>query len=233
MSKVLIISDLQLPFAHKDSFEFLKQMKLKYKPDKIVCIGDFMDQHALSDYDTNPNGMSAGDELKAAIKIAKKFYQLFPIVDILTSNHDVRIYKKAIKSGIPMEYIKSYNEWMQAPATWVFHDRLVLDNVLYVHGHQVSGGQSVTTNAARRYMRPVVFGHWHSKFEIGYHATEDHLLWAMVVGCMIDAKTYAFEYEKTNINKPIVGCAVVTNGIPKLVPMVLRKNGRWDKTITL
>jgi hypothetical protein len=27
--------------------------------------------------------------------------------------------------------------------------------------------------------------------------------------------------------RPIIGCAVIINGLPKLIPMVLNKSGRW------
>ena len=36
---VLVISDLHIPYHHKDSFEFLKAVKKKFKPDTVVNIG--------------------------------------------------------------------------------------------------------------------------------------------------------------------------------------------------
>jgi len=47
---VLVISDLQYPFAHKDSLAFLKAVNRKYKCNEVVCIGDEVDMHAISDW---------------------------------------------------------------------------------------------------------------------------------------------------------------------------------------
>ena len=45
---VLVISDMHLPFQHKDTFRFLQALKDKYKPSTVVCIGDECDKHSLS-----------------------------------------------------------------------------------------------------------------------------------------------------------------------------------------
>jgi hypothetical protein len=38
-------------------------------------------------------------------------------------------------------------------------------------------------------------------------------------------------YMKVNVAKPILSCALITDGIPAITPMVLKKNGSWDKNI--
>ena len=38
--KILVISDLHIPYHHKDSFNFLKEIKKQYKQDTIINIGD-------------------------------------------------------------------------------------------------------------------------------------------------------------------------------------------------
>ncbi len=233
MSKVLVISDLQLPFQHPDALKFLTELKKKYNPDRVVCIGDFFDQHALSDYDSDPDGFSAGHELEAAKKAAKDFYKLFPKVDILESNHDVRIYKKAVKSGIPKSYLKDYHEWMELPKGWKMHARVDIDDVAYVHGHQIKSSASITNTALRSFLKSVVFGHWHTKFEVSTYSTHEKLLHGMCVGSLIDAKAYAFRYQRLEAARPIIGTGVVTNGTPKLVPMLLDKAGRWDHKVRL
>jgi len=39
--RILVISDLHIPYHHKDSIEFLKEIKKQYKPDFVVNIGAF------------------------------------------------------------------------------------------------------------------------------------------------------------------------------------------------
>jgi len=63
---VLVISDLHIPYHHKDSFAFLKEIKKQFKIDFVVNIGDLLDFHAISFHETNPDLPSAGDELTLA-----------------------------------------------------------------------------------------------------------------------------------------------------------------------
>jgi hypothetical protein len=50
----------------------------------------------------------------------------------------------------------------------------------------------------------------------------------MQVGCLIHQKSMAFDYAKNFKSRLIVGCGVIINGQPKLMPMVLKENGRWN-----
>ena len=40
---VLVISDLHIPYHHKDSFKFLQKIKKQFKPDTVINIGDLLD----------------------------------------------------------------------------------------------------------------------------------------------------------------------------------------------
>ena len=60
---VLVISDLHIPYHHKDSFDFLREIKKQFKPDFVVNIGDLLDFHAISFHEHNPDLPSIGDEL--------------------------------------------------------------------------------------------------------------------------------------------------------------------------
>mgnify|MGYP003654450391 FL=1 len=61
--RILVISDLHVPYHHKDAFAFLKEIKKEYKPDFVVNIGDLLDFHSISMHEHNPDLYSAGDEL--------------------------------------------------------------------------------------------------------------------------------------------------------------------------
>ena len=52
---ILIISDTHIPYHHKDVIAFLKGIKKKYKPDRIIHIGDEIDSHAISFHDSDPD----------------------------------------------------------------------------------------------------------------------------------------------------------------------------------
>lgn len=223
---VLAIPDMQIPFHHKDAFNFLEYIKNKVKPTKIVCIGDSIDSHALSDYISNPDGMSAGHEHKSALEYLKEFYQIFPKGIEVDSNHNNRIFRRACKSGIPKVFLKSYKEFMQAPKQWDFLQHIIIDNIMYEHGDSVSG-QVAARTAALGNMRSTVIGHHHNSAGITYVANREVMLFGMNVGCLIDNEAYAFEYNKRNKTQPTLACGVIDKGVPILYPMIINSKGRW------
>jgi hypothetical protein len=50
--------------------------------------------------------------------------------------------------------------------------------------------------------------------------------------CLINMKSLAFEYNKLQKSRPVIGTGVIIDGLPILIPMVLNKNGRWNRKIT-
>jgi hypothetical protein len=49
----------------------------------------------------------------------------------------------------------------------------------------------------------------------------------MQVGCLVDKDSLAMAYAKNNLKRPIIGCAMIVEGIPLLIPLLLSKGGRW------
>lgn len=161
MSNVLAIGDLHTPFEHKDSLAFIKAVNDRYGPfDAVVCLGDEIDAHSLSDYDHDPDGLSPGHELRKAIKHLKPLYNLFPAVLVCVSNHTARPYRKALKHGIPRAFLRDYREFLEAPEGWEWSHSWEIDNVIYEHGEGFSG-QLAAIKAAQGNMQSTVIGHIH------------------------------------------------------------------------
>ena len=74
---ILCISDLHAPYQHPQAISFLRAIKKKYKPTKILNVGDEVDYHALSFHDTDAELDNAYAELVKARKVIKKLYTLF------------------------------------------------------------------------------------------------------------------------------------------------------------
>jgi hypothetical protein len=53
----------------------------------------------------------------------------------------------------------------------------------------------------------------------------------MQVGSLINQKSMAFNYAKNFKTRFIVGCGMILDGQPKLMPMVLKTDGRWNGKI--
>ena len=230
-NSVLVISDLHIPYHHQDAFEFLKALKKKYKPDLIVNIGDELDHHAISMHEHNPDLMSAGDELKQSKEYVKDLENIFPEMTLVHSNHSSLVYRRALKYGLPKDYLKSYNEFLGVGNGWAWVDDLTVtlsdgQRCFFTHGMAARA-----LAVSMQFGCNVVQGHYHSKFSIEYFSNPDKLVWAMQTGCLINQKSMAFDYAKNFKSRFIVGCGMIIDGQPKLMPMVLDKDGRWNKMI--
>jgi len=228
MSRVLAIPDLQYPFAHKDHMDFLQAVKEEHKPQRVVNMGDECDMAALSDYDHDPDGFSAGHELEAAIRCLEGLYKLFPKVQVCVSNHTSRPYRRAFKFGIPAAFIRSYKEFLNAPKGWEWADNFEIDGVIYEHGDApgISGSMGAL-KAALKNMQSTCIGHLHSYAGIQWSANAKHLIFGFNTGCLIDKDAYAFKYGKNLKDKPILGAGIIDDGIPVFIPMLLNSRGRW------
>ena len=223
---VLVISDLQVPFQHKDSYRFLEAVYRDMVCDEVVCVGDEVDQHAMSRFDPHPEADGPGVELRKAIKQLKPLYEMFPNVKVCHSNHTRRMYKKAFHAGIPKAYIKDVADWMEAPEGWKWANQWEIDNVIYEHGDN-AGGIYAHRNLAITNRKSTVIGHHHSHGGISFVANNDSVIYGMNTGCLIDVKSLAFEYGKGYRFKPTLGCGVVDRGTPYFIPLHTNKAGRW------
>lgn len=227
---ILVIPDQHAPYHHPDALAFLAAVAEKYQPTRVVNLGDETDQHALSMHDSDPSLDSAGVELEKARVFIQDLATLFPVMDVCHSNHGSLIYRRAFKSGIPAEYIKPYREILFPKGggdgwEWAERFKITLPNGESVIFQHQSAGDSLNNAAHERCS--IVEGHEHGKFEIQYRASTDALYFSMITGCLIDHKALAFAYGKLFPKKPIIGCGMIIDSRPQLIPMVLDASGRW------
>lgn len=224
--RLLVISDMHQPYSHPDSLAFLTALKNKHKFDTVICIGDEVDNHAISFHDSDPDLPNAGAELEKAIEKLKPLYKLFPNVTVVESNHGSLVYRKALANGLPKAVFKSYNEILKAPIgwTWEFDTRVMTDlgPIYFCHGKSGAAGR-----LASSYGCSTIQGHYHEKAQITYISTPERLMFDAHTGCLADDKSLALGYNKINPKRPIVSIIIVINGIPHLIPMVLNAKGRW------
>lgn len=227
---VLVIPDLQAPFHHPDSIPFLKDVRNHYNPGQIVCIGDEVDHYALSTFDHDPDEIDPKGEFMKAYDFWQEMFQHFPEGNGVKSNHvHGRLEKARIKGGLLTAQTKTFEEMINAPKGWSWHDSVEIDGVLYFHGHKHK--KAVNKEAeyySIEYGRPVsvVMGHHHT--EIGSKGDifwGGKLIWGGFSGCLIDHKKPAFSY--TN-RFPRLGCVVVVEGRLHPVLMGLDQDYRWN-----
>jgi metallophosphoesterase superfamily enzyme len=220
-SRILVISDMHAPYHHKDTLKFLRMLKGRYNPTRVISVGDEQDLHAASFHDSDPDLMSAGDELKAAREFLGEVESLFPEMDILSSNHGDLYYRKAKHHGIPMHVIKSYNDVLGVGKGWKWHSELVVElpdgkKVYFCHGKSQNG-----LKLSQNMGMSCVQGHYHNSFNIQYWSSPLELHFSMQVGCLVDDKSLAMAYNKLTVNRPIIGCGLIIDGVPILEAMPL------------
>lgn len=229
--RILVISDLHAPYMHRDAVAFLKAIKEKHKPTRVILSGDEADYHGISFHDHEPDLDSPGPELDKTIHALRPLYKLFPVAEILESNHGNLVLRKAIANGLSRRYFRTPGEILEAPKGWTWHFDITLKlpdgNFCYFHH---SKGANVKRNSQALGMS-FVQGHHHESFEIQYWGNPHALLFGMTVGCLVDNHSLAMAYNKNNLKRPVLGCAVIINAIPQLIPMVLDSRGRWNGKI--
>lgn len=221
--------DLHIPYEHEDALHFIEAVIKEYKPTLTINLGDMLDFHNISFHDADPDLYSAGDELERAQCHIQDWERLIPNQYIVGSNHGDLPMRKFMNAGLPREFLKSYNDIYGVGKGWKFVEDLTiqtkskhLPDMYIAHGIRKNALQ-VAQQRGQRF----VCGHYHENFEVAYAGNPNSLLWAVMSGCLIDKKSLAFNYNKLNLNRPVLGCTVILYGVPFLIPMILDNHGRW------
>ena len=224
---MIFISDLHLPYQHPDALEFIAAVKDTYQVKIAKSVGDIVDNHFPSFHDIEYGCLSAKEEFNAAGILCRELASIFPYIDVSLGNHDIMAHRKAKVAGIPEECLTDYNarygvKWNWKPKHYFKVDRY--NNCLMTHTISIN-----TLTNARNYSHCSIQGHHHGTFGLEYFSDHETLRWSMTTGCLIDDNSPAFNYNKANILKrPILGLGVLFEEIPVMVPMRLKRNGRWD-----
>lgn len=202
---ILVIGDIHAPFTHKEYLQFCRHQQELFNCGTVIFIGDLADFHYSSFHNTDPDGLSAGDEAEEAALQLEEWYEMFPNAIVTVGNHDLILYRKMFATGLSRRYARTWNELYHTPDTWQFVDKIVINNIMYTHG---------TNNALKRMKDSrisVVQGHLHTIQYVQRSQSEVNNLFAMQVGCGIDDNAFAFAYNKSFNARPIIGCGVVLN----------------------
>ena len=208
---ILVVGDLHLPFELDHYLEFCIQIKNRCKCEKVIMIGDLVDNHAFSfHHDIDPDGLSPKYEIDEAKKRLRSWYSAFPEAFLCLGNHDARVDLKAKHVGLPSEVFRPFRDIWGLPGGWREDFSWEIDGVRFTHGTGLSGDNAHLT-AAIRNRQSTVIGHIHHLSTMAYTASEKDCIFGMAVGCGIDRKTYAFEYGRDFTKKPVISCGIVTD----------------------
>lgn len=202
----LIIGDLHTPFDLDEYFDFCVGLYTKYDCDSVMFIGDVIDSHASSYHESDPDGLSAGDELYWAKKRLARWHERFPYADLMIGNHDLIFARKAKSAGLSKHVLRPFEEIIACP-TWKCHyDDIMLDGIVYSHGNVGDAAKKALMNRIS-----TVQGHLHSKGYVQHFVSIKDAIFGVQTGCGIDRHKYAMAYGKPFASKPVIGAAVMLN----------------------
>lgn len=216
---VLAFGDTHFPYQHQETIPFLKEVKELYKPERVIHMGDILDVYSVSSYPTDPDHPDSwSHEIRKAREGLKELYDLFPEVDVMSSNHDDRPYKKSRIAGIPREFLVSFKDIIGAPEGWKWHAdlRITVDSTrekLYF-AHTKNGGQNAALNTAKDMGCTVALGHNHTRFGATAFKPHKRVIYGVDVGCLVSDKGAPYDYNKGTRGRPIQGCFVFIDGEP-------------------
>jgi hypothetical protein len=212
------VPDLQIPFEHKEALGFVSYLKKHFNVPKenMLCVGDETDQYFGSLYEHDPDAKhTPASEIADSIERLREWYSAFPIMKVAVSNHGMRWARKAASAGIPSAVVRRYRDIIEAPASWQWEDRWLIDmgnaKTILTHGMEY-GGKHALRQAAELEAHNVIFGHHHSVAGVVHVRTPSAQKWAACGGALIDDEAYAFRYGRFARSKTIQGAIVIVNG---------------------
>jgi len=168
MERILVLSDLQIPYHDPRLVSNLIDFVRRYKPDRIVSIGDEIDMPQISKYTRGTAGEyvgSLGKDRDLTVKILEKLR----VTDVVRSNHTDRLFnyiasQAAGLSGIPELKLENFLRLPELGITYWKKPLPIAPNWVAVHGDhgrisQVAGQTAL--KQALQHGKSVVCGHTH------------------------------------------------------------------------
>jgi len=124
----LIIPDLHLPYQHRDAFDFLYKLHMRYKFKRILNVGDIFDHHRPSFHESETDALNSEDEFAAAMRDAEELQSLFPDMIITIGNHDAIPVRQAKSVGLPLGMLSDFNRVYGLKASWKWREQHWFDS---------------------------------------------------------------------------------------------------------
>jgi len=168
MERILIVSDLQIPYHDPKAVHNLIDFIKRYKPDRVVSIGDEIDLPQVSKWEKGRMGEYAGTigkDRDATVKILEQLR----VTDVIRSNHTDRLFNYIASYapglyGIPELQLENFLRLPELGITYWSKPMPIAPNWVAVHGDhgrisQVAGQTAL--KQALQHGKSLVCGHTH------------------------------------------------------------------------
>ena len=168
MKKIVVISDLQVPYHDERAVKNVALFIKRFKPDQVITIGDEIDLPQISRWTEGTPGwfeQSLGADRDATVEILWDLQ----VTDMIRSNHTDRLYNvimKKIPAFLALPELK-FEKFMKLDELGIKFHRKPLEfapDWIAIHGDEGSVKPTpglTALEAARRHGKSVVCGHTH------------------------------------------------------------------------
>lgn len=199
MKKIVVISDLQVPYHDERAVRNVVAFIKKFKPDQVITIGDEIDLPQISRWTEGTPGwfeQSLGSDRDATVEILWDLQ----VTDMIRSNHTDRLYNvimKKIPAFLALPELK-FEKFMKLDELGIKFHRKPLEfapDWIAIHGDEGSVKPTpglTALDAARKHGKNVVCGHTHragqSAFTEASGGVLGRILRGVEVGNLMDFK---------------------------------------------
>ncbi len=199
MKKIVVISDLQVPYHDERAVRNVASFIRRFKPDQVITIGDEIDLPQISRWTEGTPGwfeQSLGSDRDATVEILWDLQ----VTDMIRSNHTDRLYNvimKKIPAFLALPELK-FEKFMKLDELGIKFHRKPLEfapDWIAIHGDEGSVKPTpglTALEAARRHGKSVVCGHTHragqSAFTEASGGVLGRVLRGVEVGNLMDFK---------------------------------------------
>lgn len=168
MKRIVVISDLQIPFEDKRAVDAVAGFIEEYQPDDVISVGDESDLAPISRYSLNTRSMYEGDLGKERDRVVEVLGML-GVRHITRSNHLDRWFQALSRvpafETIPEMSLEAFYRFDELGITYHQEPWSPAKGWLLMHGDEGSqspkAGQTALGLAVNKTNRSVVCGHTH------------------------------------------------------------------------
>ena len=199
MKKIVVISDLQVPYHDERAVRNVASFIRRFKPDQVITIGDEIDLPQVSRWTEGTPGwfeQTLGTDRDATVEILWDLQ----VTDMIRSNHTDRLYNvimKKIPAFLALPELK-FEKFMKLDELGIKFHRKPLEfapDWIAIHGDEGSVKPTpglTALDAARKHGKNVVCGHTHragqSAFTEASGGVLGRILRGVEVGNLMDFK---------------------------------------------
>jgi len=209
MKRIVILSDLQVPFEDVHVVQNVARFLKVFKPDQTVTIGDEIDFQTISKWSQGTPeeySQSLGDDRDRCVDL---LWEL-GVTDCIRSNHTDRLYNVIMRKipsflSLPELRFEKFMKFDELGITFHKTPLTLAPNWVAVHGDHTpikpQGGLSAL-EAARRHGKNIISGHTHragrSSFTEASGGRVGRILHGVEVGNLMDFKQASYTKGSAN-----------------------------------